>query len=191
MNIRWNIILSFIALMLLAWFYSLQQTDSDQLAKLIKSDGSPEYIGDLMQTTVYSPTGEKQYFATAKKVEYYTSSGNTDFQSPIVYLYEVNDKELGTQSWKISADHAKLTKDDLLYLDGNVFVQSLLSDSHLQQVNTERALVNLKTQDISSDTMATIKGLNFISTGSQLTGNLQKQIATLKEQVKTHYEINK
>lgn len=191
MNIRWNIVLSLIALALLSWFYSLQQTDSNQLAKLIKSDSSPEYVGNAMQTTVYAPTGEKQYFATAEKVEYYASTGNTDFQFPIVYLYEVKGKDLGLQSWKISANYAKLTKDNLLYLEGNVFVKSLLSNSQLQQVNTERALVNLKTQDISSDTIATITGLNFVSSGAQLSGNLQKQVATLKKQVRTHYEINK
>lgn len=191
MNIRWNIVLSVIVLALLAWFYSLQQSDSEKLAGLIKSEDSPEYIGEKMQTTVYSPTGEKQYFAIANKVEHYTSNGNTDFQYPVVYLYDVQDETLGTQSWKISAKNAKLTKDNLLYLEGDVFVQSLLSDSRLQSVSTERATINLKTQDIRSDTMATITGLNFTSSGSQFTGNLQQQIATLKGQVKTHYEINK
>ncbi|MFZ7343639.1 LPS export ABC transporter periplasmic protein LptC [Avibacterium volantium] len=191
MNIRWNIVLSVIVLALLAWFYSLQQSDSEKLAGLIKSEDSPEYVGEKMQTTVYSPTGEKQYFAIANKVEHYASNGNTDFQYPVVYLYDVQDETLGIQSWKISAKNAKLTKDNLLYLEGDVFVQSLLSDSRLQRVSTERATINLKTQDIRSDTMATITGLNFTSSGSQLTGNLQQQIATLKEQVKTHYEINK
>ncbi|CAM3722854.1 LPS export ABC transporter periplasmic protein LptC [Avibacterium endocarditidis] len=191
MNIRWNIVLSVIVLALLAWFYSLQQSDSEKLAGLIKSEDSPEYVGEKMQTTVYSPTGEKQYFAIANKVEHYASNGNTDFQYPVVYLYDVQDETLGTQSWKISAKNAKLTKDNLLYLEGDVFVQSLLSDSRLQRVDTERATVNLKTQDIHSDTMATITGLNFTSSGAKLTGNLKQQIATLAEQVKTHYEINK
>ncbi|MEE6031492.1 LPS export ABC transporter periplasmic protein LptC [Avibacterium paragallinarum] len=190
MNIRWNIILSVIALGLLAWLYSMQGSDSDTQG-LIKSEDSPEYIGNKMQTTVFSPTGEKQYFALADKVEYYNNSGNTDFQQPLVYLYDVQDENLGSQSWKIRADKAQLTKDELLHLEGNVLVQSLLSDSRLQRVNTERATVNLKTQDIHSDTMATITGLNFTSSGAKLTGNLKQQIATLAEQVKTHYEINK
>lgn len=85
---------------------------------------------------------------------------------------------------------AKLTKNNMLYLDGNVIAETLLDNAKLQRVMTESAVVNLTTQDITSDTMVTIKGQNFSSTGLKLTGNLQQQIATLKEQVKTHYEIN-
>ena len=36
-----------------------------------------------------------------------------------------------------------------------------------------------------------INGLNFNSSGLKLVGNLRQQVATLKEQVKTYYEINK
>lgn len=80
MNIRWNIILSVIALCLLAWFYSLNQED-EGLNALIKKADSPEYSRQNMNTTVYSPTGKKQYLATSDKVEHYTSDGHTDFQS--------------------------------------------------------------------------------------------------------------
>ena len=51
--------------------------------------------------------------------------------------------------------------------------------------------MNLTTQDITSDKMVKLNGQDFSSTGLKLTGNLQQQVATLKEQVKTHYEINK
>ena len=39
--------------------------------------------------------------------------------------------------------------------------------------------------------MVKINGQNFNSTGLKMIGNLRQQIATLKEQVKTYYEINK
>ncbi len=190
MKIRWNIVLSVITLALLAWFYSLHQ-DDENLNDLIKSDDSPEYIGQKMQTTVYSPSGKKQYLALSEKVEHYANDKHTDFHKPIVYLFDIQTEQLGGQSWKISADNAKLSNENMLYLTGNVTVQSLLADSRLQRVETQSAVVNLKTQDITSDTMVTINGLNFNSTGLKLSGNLQQQIATLKEQVRTHYEINK
>ena len=53
MNIRWNIILGVIALALLGWYYSLNQDHSD-LQSLIKKPDSPEYVGNKMQTTVFS-----------------------------------------------------------------------------------------------------------------------------------------
>ena len=69
--------------------------------------------------------------------------------------------------------------------------QSLSPLSRLQRIETESAVVNLTTQDIRSDKMVTLNGQNFSSTGLKLTGNLQQQVVNVKEQVKTHYEINK
>ena len=191
MNIRWTVFLSVITLVLLAWYYSLNQ-DDQQLATLIKKEESPEYIGHKMSTVVYSPTGQKQYLAVSDKVEYYDYDGHTNFERPLVYLFEIeNQKTQQKESWKLSADRAILTKDNMLYLKGNVIAETLLPQSKLQRIETEDAKVNLNTQDISSDNTVKINGQNFTSTGLKLTGNLQQQIANLKEQVKTYYEINK
>ncbi|WP_439239800.1 MULTISPECIES: LPS export ABC transporter periplasmic protein LptC [unclassified Lonepinella] len=191
MNIRWTAILAIIMLSLLGWYYSLNQTDSG-LTELIKKEESPEYTGDKMSTVVYSPTGAKQYVAISDKVEYYENDGHTDFQTPIVYLFDIeNEKTQQKESWKLQANKATLSKDNMLYLEGNVLGESLLPLSKLQRIETESAVVNLTTQDIHSDKQVKINGLNFTSTGLKLTGNLQQQVATLKEQVKTHYEISK
>ena len=191
MNIRWTVFLSAITLVLLAWYYSLNQ-DEQQLATLIKKEESPEYIGHKMSTVVYSPTGQKQYLAVSDKVEYYDYDGHTNFERPLVYLFEIeNQKTQQKEIWKLSADRAILTKDNMLYLKGNVIAETLLPQSKLQRIETEDAKVNLNTQDISSDNTVKINGQNFTSTGLKLTGNLQQQIANLKEQVKTYYEINK
>ena len=191
MNIRWTVFLSVITLVMLAWYYSLNQ-DDQQLATLIKKEESPEYIGHKMSTVVYSPTGKKQYLAASDKVEYYDYDGHTNFEQPLVYLFEIeNQKTQQKESWKLSADRAILTKDNMLYLKGNVIAETLLPQSKLQRIETEDAKVNLNTQDISSDSTVKINGQNFTSTGLKLTGNLQQQIANLKEQVKTYYEINK
>lgn len=191
MNIRWTAILSVIALALVAWFYTLNQSDQD-LSSLIKKDDQPEYVGKNMQTLVYSPTGQKQYHATAKQVEYFQEDGRTHFELPDVLLFDITgEKSQQKQSWTLRADKAVLTKDQMLYLKGNVVAQSLFAESKLQRVESEQATINLKTQDITSDTAVKINGLNFTSTGLKLVGNLQQQTATLKEQVKTYYEIQK
>lgn len=201
MNIRWNVILGLIALGSLGWFYSLN-SDKPDLSHLVKKPDSPDYIGNKMETTVFSPEGKKQYLSTADKVKHYTVDGHTEFEMPLVYLFDVSTsnnaeksnhsaKLLESQSWKLSAKKAKLTKDEMLYLEGDVVAESLEPTSRLQRVETQVAVVNLKTQDISSDKMVKINGQNFNSTGLKMVGNLRQQIATLKEQVKTYYEINK
>lgn len=198
MNIRWNLILAVITLGLLAWFYTLHQ-DDEKLTDLIKPPEKPEYIGQKMETVVFSPTGEKQYVALSDKVEHFTFDGHTDFTKPVVYVLDVpinkDDTESAVknqiESWKLTADKATLSKDNMLSLKGNVVAQSLVESSKLQRIATESAVVNLKTQDITSNSMVTINGQNLTSTGLKLTGNLKQQTATLKEQVKTHYEIQK
>ena len=201
MNIRWNVILGLIALGSLGWFYSLN-SDKPDLSNLVKKPDSPDYIGNKMETTVFSPEGKKQYLSTADKVKHYTVDGHTEFEMPLVYLFDVSTsnnteksnnsaKLLESQSWKLSAKKAKLTKDEMLYLEGDVVAESLEPTSRLQRIETQVAEVNLKTQDISSDTIVKINGQNFNSTGLKMIGNLRQQIATLKEQVKTYYEINK
>ena len=158
MNIRWTVFLSAITLVLLAWYYSLNQ-DDQQLATLIKKEESPEYIGHKMSTVVYSPTGKKQYLAVSDKVEYYNYDGHTNFERPLVYLFEIeNQKTQQKESWKLSADRAILTKDNMLYLKGNVIAETLLPQSKLQRIETEDAKVNLNTQDISSDNTVKING---------------------------------
>ena len=76
MNIRWNVILSLIALGSLGWFYSLN-SDKPDLPSLVKKPDSPDYIGNKMETTVFSPEGKKQYLSTADKVKHYTVDGHT------------------------------------------------------------------------------------------------------------------
>ncbi|MFC0322688.1 LPS export ABC transporter periplasmic protein LptC [Gallibacterium melopsittaci] len=181
MSIRWNIVLSIIAITLLAWLYSLQQTDVPLLSK---KDSDPEYIAKQMTTTVYGPTGTIQYQAESDNVDYFNDD-KAIFSQPILYVYDENE----VKTWRLQADKAILTNKDKLTLQGNVKLQSLQKDSKLQTINTEQAFVNLTTQDITSDTMVTLTGLNFTSNGRVLDGNLHKQTATLKEQVKTYYEI--
>ncbi len=200
MNIRWNVILSIIAFGLLGWFYSLNR-DAPDLSNLVKKPDSPDYIGNKMETTVFSPEGKKQYVSFADNVKHYTVDGHTDFEMPLVYLFDVNSSNtsqakdvahtLASQSWKLSAKKAKLTKDEMLYLEGDVVAESLEPTSHLQRVETQMAIVNLKTQDMTSDSMVKINGQNFSSTGLKMVGNLRQQVATLKEQVKTYYEVRK
>lgn len=189
-NFRWTAILAVVALALLAWFYSLNQ-DQNNLDGLIKKQETPEYIGHKMQTEIYAPTGKKQYLALSDKVEYYEFDGHTDFQQPEVFAFETeNPQTIGQQSWKLTADKATLKKDNMLYLNGNVVLQSLMPASKLQRVESEFVLIDLKTQDISSDKMVKINGLNFHSQGLKLNGNLKQQVANLKEQVKTFYQIS-
>jgi lipopolysaccharide export system protein LptC len=92
-------------------------------------------------------------------------------------------------TWTVKADQAKLTGDKMLYLYGHVQVDSLTDTSQLKRINTDNAVVNLVTQDVSSDDVVTLYGIGFNSIGTKMRGNLRSKTAQLIEKVKTSYEI--
>ncbi len=92
-------------------------------------------------------------------------------------------------TWSVKADRAKLTNDRMLYLTGHVEVNALTPDSQLRKITTDKAEINLVTQDVTSDTLVTLYGTSFNSSGLKMRGNLRSKNAELIEKVRTSYEI--
>ncbi len=107
------------------------------------------------------------------------------FENPVMTTYDENK----IPTWSVRADKAKLTKDRMLYLYGHVEVNSLTQQAQIDRIKTDNAVVNLVTQDVTSEDQVTLYGRSFNSTGMKLRGNLRKKTAELIEKVKTSYEI--
>lgn len=184
MNTRLTVILLIIVAILTGWYFSQQQNDPT-LADLIKREGSPEYTGQKMATTVYDLKGKPQYFAEAQEIKRFETTERTEFFKPLLDLF---DAETALKQWKVTADYAEITKDKILNLKGNVRIQSLDPTSRLTSIETESLSVNLATHDISSESLVKSKGMGFTTEGTGLVGNLKKQVATLTKNVKTYIE---
>ncbi|MGL9733922.1 MAG: LPS export ABC transporter periplasmic protein LptC [Symbiopectobacterium sp.] len=151
----------------------------------IQYNAVPTYTSDEITTRVFNPQGSLNYRFVAQRVEYFNAEQLTWFTAPIATLFN----EQGIATWSVQADCAKLIKDKILFLYGNVEVNSLTNDSQLQQIKTDNAQVNLLTQDIASDDEVTLYGASFLSNGMKMRGNLRNKTAELIEKVKTSYEI--
>lgn len=181
-----NVILILITLALGGWAYYLYQNDNkDDLIGLIKREGSPEYTGKQMETTVYDLKGKPQYFASSKEIKRYESTERTEFIQPLLNLFNA---ETALKQWKVTADHAEITKEKILNVKGNVKIESLDPTSRLQKIETDSLSVDLNTQDIFSESVVKSQGMGFTTTGTGLKGNLKKQVATLTKDVKTYIE---
>lgn len=185
MNIRLNAILLCIVIILGGWYYSQQANDNVGLEQLIKKEGEPEYTGKQMSTTVYDLTGKPQYFAQSQEIKRFESTDRTEFLKPLLNLF---DKETALKQWKVTADYAEVTKEKMLNLRGNVRIESLDPTSRLQKIESDALSVDLNTQDVSTKAVVKSQGLGFTTTGTGLTGNLKKQVATLLKDVKTYIE---
>ncbi|QLB14331.1 LPS export ABC transporter periplasmic protein LptC [Mannheimia granulomatis] len=185
MNTRLTVVLLLIVAVLGGWYYSLQEKDNSGLDQLIKKEGQPEYVGNKMSTSVYDLTGKPQYFAQADEIKRYESTERTEFLKPFIELFA---KDSDVKQWKVSADHAEITKDKILNLSGNVQLNALDPLSRLQKISTDKLTVDLNTQDIFTESTVKSVGLGFTTTGVGLKGNLKQQVATLQKDVKSYIE---
>lgn len=178
-----TIILLLVALGLIGWNLSGSSEDSND--GIIVNDGQPSYQAKDSQTFVHEPSGELAYKLVASEVQNFAQEKITWFTEPVLTTYDPDS----TPTWVVRAKKAKLTNDKMLYLYGDVQVESLTTDTQLQRILTESAVVNLTTQDISSEDEVTILGVGLKSVGMKMRGNMRNRSAELIEKVNTYYEI--
>ncbi|BET95452.1 LPS export ABC transporter periplasmic protein LptC [Xenorhabdus taiwanensis] len=183
-------ILALIALALIGWNFS---NVNDNTSSAIVDDGYPTYQTQEAITFVYDPEGKLTYKLVADDVKNYTETKLTWFTNPVLTTFDPNGTP-GTPgapiaTWTVRANKAKLTQDKMLYLYGDVQVDSLNDASQLQRITTDNAIVNLTTQDVASDDRVTLIGVGLKSVGMKMRGNLRNKTAELIEKVTTQYEI--
>lgn len=181
-NFWLNIILTLVVLALIGW--NLADFNQSKAPAMIENS-QPNYQTANAVTHVYDPMGKLAYKLITDETHHFSSSKISWFINPVLTTYDT--KSIPT--WAIRANKAKLTSDNMLYLYGNVQVNSLNPTSDLQQILTENAIVNLITQDVSSNDKVTVIGIGLRSVGMKMRGNMRTHTAELIEDVKTYYEI--
>ncbi|WP_426446131.1 LPS export ABC transporter periplasmic protein LptC [Siccibacter colletis] len=179
---RWVIVLLVLAVLVLI---GINLADNDTTSQVATNSGEPTYQSEQSNTVVYSPEGALNYRLVAQHVEYYSDDAVSFFTQPVMTSFD----KAKVPTWSIRADKAKLTNDQMLYLEGHVEVNALTPDSQLRKITTDKAQVNLVTQDVSSDSLVTLYGTSFNSSGMKMRGNLRSKNAELIEKVRTSYEI--
>lgn len=182
---RWVIVLlTLIVLALIGW--NLADTDGST-APQANDPSEPTYQSEHTITVVYDPTGKLNYKLVADDVRHFAPQQTSWFSKPVLTTYDQN----AMPTWSIRSDQAMLTNSKMLYLYGNVEVNSLTATSQLERITTDKAQVNLVTQDVSSDDEVVLYGANFTSRGLKMRGNMRDKTARLIDKVNSYYEIQK
>ena len=120
----------------------------------------------------------------------------------IYYRYQIDDSASIASSNTNSPDTPIYQSDDMITnvydLSGSMvykiesskvrhFDNTESTDSQLQQVLTDNAVVDLKTQLVTSEDQVKIKGIGFFSMGIGLIGDLREKTANILENIKTFY----
>ncbi len=191
MSKRWTIFLGTLVVILLGWFYHLNQiTTLQSLILSNKKEGveTPTYVGEDMYTIAFNKAGVREYALTAPKVTYFQQSEKALFQQPQLVLFRNNAGEM-LPTWRITAQSAVLNKQEQLSLDENVKILNLQPEFVVKTLTTAKAFVNIKTGDYYSPLPTTVTGPQLISNGQSMSGNFNQQLITLENQVDTHYEF--
>lgn len=167
--------------------WSLVNSDSVPAhAPALVKTSEPTYQSEDTTMVLYNQEGGITYTLAADHVHHFGAQKITWFTRPVTTIF--NEDKVPT--WRVKADNAKLTQDRILYLYGKVQVDNLTNASLLKRIRTDNAVVNMATQDFSSDEAVTLYGSGFNSTGMKMRGNLRNKTAELIDKVKTYYETN-
>ncbi|MGP1924776.1 MAG: LPS export ABC transporter periplasmic protein LptC [Arsenophonus sp. NEOnobi-MAG3] len=183
---KFKFCLNIILILIVLWLIGCNLADFNQSkAPFMLDNSQPNYQTGNTITHTYDSIGKLAYKLITDKTHHFSNKKITWFINPVLTTYDRNS----IPTWAIRANKAKLTNDNILYLYGNVQVNSLNPTSDLQQILTENAIVNLITQDVFSDDKVTIIGIGLRSVGMRIRGNMRTHTAELIENVKTYYEI--
>ncbi|VFP82264.1 LPS export ABC transporter periplasmic protein LptC [Candidatus Erwinia haradaeae] len=146
----------------------------------------PTCVSHQTQILLYNPQGILSHQILADKSRYYSNDEISWFTNPVMIIYNENKLPM----WIIKSNQAKLTKEKVLFLYGNVIINSLMKITQLKHLQTETAKINLITQELTSENTVTLSGPAFFSTGMKMYGNLQKHTAQIIGKVRTTYGAN-
>ncbi|MCX8578088.1 LPS export ABC transporter periplasmic protein LptC [Gilliamella sp. CG13] len=178
-----NLICILLLIIVIGVYYNYQKDNDVVTQPVTDLSNTPIYQSDEMITKIYDLSGEIIYKIESAHVRYFDDTDNTEFDLPNFTLYDADH----VATWHIKAKKATLTDDKLIYLYQDVQLDNLVPDAQLQQVKTDKAVVDLNTQHVTSKDPVILKGIGFYSTGIGLDGDLQAKTANILENIKTYY----
>ncbi len=172
-------------LLLCAWtgYYLLEKQWQEDVQ--VEPDAEkPLFTGNAVVNTSFNESGLRSYQIDSEYLEHFSKSGDTDFVEPVLWVYRD-----GTETeWRISSNTARLDKNQVLQMTGNVRIFNLLPESAVKVIQTESLRLDLISKDFDTPDHVFITGASFQNEGTGMKGNMERSVATLLKNVKGRYE---
>lgn len=145
----------------------------------------PDYLLYDVTQVSFNEDGHISGKLKAQQLKHFNDSHLTTLVMPKYTFYSQN----GDSLWLLTASTGKLNhKSDILKLNQNVHIQSLIHTDPVKSLTTDNVDVHLNTDMLYSDDEVTIKGELFTTQGIGMIGDLTKELLEIKESVKGVYE---
>ncbi|MBK4765283.1 MAG: LPS export ABC transporter periplasmic protein LptC [Pantoea sp. Brub] len=177
--------LIFIICVIIYYLIKLNLIKDNDVYELFTDNKIPNFTTFHSNNYIYDIQGNLKYQILSKKTIHFSTNKLSWLYKPVLITFI--DKN---PIWIIYANKAKLTKEHILYLYGNIQYHSLIKSAFIEKIKTNSVIINFVNQDITSKDKVVLYGKNFYSISNCFTGNLQKNIITFKGKVKTYYAIN-
>ncbi|MCL9780877.1 LPS export ABC transporter periplasmic protein LptC [Vibrio sp. S4M6] len=174
-------LLVFVALWSAYYLFDREQASNEQVAPNAEL---PMFTGDNIVNDSYNSNGVLSYIISSKHLEYYSNSGDTYFDHPILKIY----RDGTVQEWQVTADKGILDKNHVLKLKQNVLAKNLLPKSAFDTFSTTELNIQVIKRDFWTDTPVTMVGPQFKTVGQAMKGNFGDHQAVLFNHVQGRYE---
>jgi lipopolysaccharide export system protein LptC len=147
----------------------------------------PTFTGENFSNVSFSEIGIRNHIISSRHLYYYSKSGNTIFNQPILRVFQNGD----VLEWKITAKRGILTKNNVLTLYDDVVAKNLLENSSFDSLSTIKMSIQLDTRDFWTEDPVLLKGPLFENQGQAIKGNFADHSALLYNNVQGRYETPK
>ncbi|PSW04574.1 LPS export ABC transporter periplasmic protein LptC [Photobacterium lipolyticum] len=144
----------------------------------------PLFTGSMVSNTAFTESGIRSYQIDSDHLEHFSKSGDTNFVKPVLWVYRNGENT----EWRISSNTARLDKNQVLKMTGNVRIFNLLPESAIKVMQTDNLRLDLISKDFDTQDHVVITGSAFQNEGTGMKGNMDRSVATLLKNVKGRYE---
>lgn len=186
MNWRIGLILAALAVALLMLFWRPFSSPEQQQKELDRTELQPDFVAEGLLTSIFNPQGKLEHRIESTRMAHYSVVGLTELTRP-TYVTTIVDDEGNSQVWQLRADKGSYYNDERLLLEDNVRITNQDDEAFVQAMETEYLMVQMATQEVTTDHPVLIYGPQFEVRGLGLRANFQAQQMELTEHVQTVY----
>jgi len=147
----------------------------------------PTYIANEIHSNHYDVTGFNDYNIFALKMTSYPEENHTTFENPKVIVH-IKDKKTGELSqWQLTSASGILKNKNTLLLSQDVVVENLSKNELIQEMKTEKAIVQLDSKEISTEAKVTWTGPQIQQEGVGMWASMITEEMQLKSNTKAVY----
>ena len=147
----------------------------------------PSYIGYNVQNDHFDEFGRMSYQVFADKASNYAEQDKTEFEQPVILIFNLDEKTKKISQWQITSEEGVLLGSNKLTLTGNVVIDNLTKDQLVQTMKTEQLTAMLDTNEVMTDLAVQWTGPQMTQSGIGMWASFKTEELIVKENINAVY----